>query len=323
MFSRFNSPLCSPARVAPCALMMGVLLIAMLVGTDSRVAAADPPSRPATGGVVDDAATRLADDGRHTLWIAPGVDRRTGEVDVLVNFHGSAQAARSAAQAAGLRCAVVSVNYRGLSSVYRVPFGENRQLFGEILAQARQSLHADFGWPSEVQVGRVTVLSFSAGFAAIREILKSPAYFESIDAVVLVDSLYCGYVGDGTDEISHGEVHPGLMQDFLRFARESASGRKTMIVTHCRLPTEGYASTLETADYLLKELALTPQHVEHTLKAPHAHSDRPLQLYRQAQRGGFELFGSTGDDGAEHVNHLRHLSHWLERSQAGLDCAGE
>ncbi len=84
----------------------------------------------------------------------------------------------------------------------------------------------------------------------------------------MVDSLYCGYVGDGTDNVQHGVVHPDLMKDFLRFARAAAVGEKVMIITHCMEPTPGYASTRETADYLLAKLDLEAESVDIVVELP-------------------------------------------------------
>ena len=83
--------------------------------------------------------------------------------------------------------------------------------------------------PHSAAASRVT--SFSAGFGAVREILKSPEYFARIDGVYLVDALYCGYVGDDPHSPEPGVINPVLMRDFLQFAQAAADGEKHAAVT--------------------------------------------------------------------------------------------
>src|SRR6185369_18020691 len=94
--------------------------------------------------------------------------------------------------------------------------------------------------------------SFSAGYGGIREILKQEALFKRIDAIVLSDSLYAGFTGDAAQR----KVDPANMEGFLKFAREAAAGRKTFIIAHSSDPVPTYASTTETASYLIEQLGL-------------------------------------------------------------------
>ncbi len=290
-------------------LFLPILLVSLAAPITK---AADGPEHTASAS----AATRvihLASDARHTLSIPGAYQSRGNKVDVLVHFHGSPALVRQRCQAAGLNCVVINVTYSGLSSVYRNPFGSDRELFQKIIDEALAELRRQHGFSEQTEWGKLAVSSFSAGFGAIREILKTPSYFDRIDAIYLVDSLYCGYVGDGTGKIQEGVVHPGLMKDFLRYAQASADGEKVMIVTHCDGPTPGYASTRETADYLLEKLELQPQPVD--LVVGEADRDKSelgvFRLYRTANRNGFSLYGSPGDNVADHVHHLRHMSYWL------------
>ena len=78
-----------------------------------------------------------------------------------------------------------------------------------------------------------------------------PEHFDRIDGLIMADSIYCGYTGDPKDH----KVDPALMDGFRRFALEAAAGRKTFLVTHSALIPEGYASTAETADFLIDAVA--------------------------------------------------------------------
>ena len=49
------------------------------------------------------------------------------------------------------------------------------------------------------------------------------------------------------------------MDGFRRFALEAAAGRKTFVLTHSAQVPEGYASTTETADFLIRAVGGEPE----------------------------------------------------------------
>jgi hypothetical protein len=140
------------------------------------------------------------------------------------------------------------------------------------------------------------VSSFSAGYGGVRELLKSPANFRRIDALILSDTIYAGYQPG-----SLRDVQVEHMADFLRFARAAAAGEKHMLLTHCRLQPNGYAGTHETADYLIARL-----HGEReTPKAPWPVEGMTLESqFKRKQLSIFSFAGSTGED---HMKHLRNI----------------
>ena len=80
-------------------------------------------------------------------------------------------------------------------------------------------------------------------------------------------------------------------------------------------PTPGYASTRETADYLLDQLDLEAEAVNMVVELPPQAEVVPgaLRLYRQAVRKGFSLYGSPGLGATDHAEHLRHMAYWLPK----------
>jgi hypothetical protein len=165
-------------------------------------------------------------------------------------------------------------------------------LFDEILTRTWREAHGDGGEPRWEQV---TISSFSAGYGAVREILKTEANLERIDAVIAADSIYAGL----DDAAPTRAVDPRHMRDFLRFARLAADGKKRFVLSHSAQPTS-YASTTETADYLLKELGL------HRTTQAATPRDR-LQQITAAERGGLHVLGFAGDKGPDHMRHLHEI----------------
>ena len=66
---------------------------------------------------------------------------------------------------------------------------------------------------------------------------------------------------------------------FVRFARDAAEGKKEMVVTHSEVFPGTFASTTETADYLLGRLGLGRQ-------ATLAWGPQRTQLLSRVQRAG-------------------------------------
>jgi hypothetical protein len=217
-------------------------------------------------------------------------------VDLVVHFHGGADVVKAAADASGLRAALVTVQRNGLSSVYEKPFKEDPALFQRLLDEALAALKDRGQVPKEATLGRVALTSFSAGYGAIRAILSNPAYESRINAVVLADSLYCGY--ENGRQLSDANMAP-----FRRFAEAAGRGEKLLVVSHSAQVPDGYAGTTETADDLLRTVG-----VERTPAAGDWPDDfGPFRPVTQAHRRGLHVLGYPGQAGEDHLAHLRNI----------------
>ena len=130
-----------------------------------------------------------------------------------------------------------------------------------------------------------------------RALLSQPENFARIDALVLADSLYCGY--DPADPDSH-RLDASKMAGFRRFASEAASGRKMMLVPHSAQVPEGYASTTVTANNLVALVGASSESTDLEL-AP------GFRLTRRASQGRFVVLGFSGSGPEDHLRHLRRL----------------
>lgn len=255
--------------------------------------ASAPASQPAPAGV----RFKLKTVG--DAFVPAYLERGLRQVDLLVHFHGAPSVVEREFAAAGLRGVLVCINYGGLSGTYAKPFADTK-LFGAVLDETMASLKerklvaADAAWR------HVCVSSFSAGFGAVRAVLKVPAYFDRIDALYLADTLYAGYLGDP----SAHKVNPGDVKDFCRFAADAAAGRKTLIVTHTYLEPGTYAGTHETAENLIAAAGATRRAVDEPGAAG-------MRIISRADRGRFHLWGCEGKTGQDHMAHLRNMRFWL------------
>jgi hypothetical protein len=230
-----------------------------------------------------------------TLFVPAGYTAPpSGVVDVVLHLHGASSVVEPAMTSSGWKAVLIVFNRKGLSSAYSQPFSDEG-LFPKLLDAARDALKT-IGVATDPKLGRVDVSSFSAGFGGVRALLKVPAHFARIDGLIMADSIYCGYTGDA----SKHEVDPALMDGFRRFATEAAAGRKRLLVSHSAQVPPGYASTTETADYLI--------HSQNgTSTAETRDWGQGWSQTRTFAKGRFLVLGFSGTEAADHIVHLRRI----------------
>jgi hypothetical protein len=233
--------------------------------------------------------------GEATLFVPATYKPSGGVVNIVLHMHGAASVIEPALVEVGWTAVLIEFNRKGLSSVYTRPFADPA-LFPRLLDRTLAALEEQ-KIVQKPKVGRVLVSSFSAGFGGVRELLKVPENFNRIDAIVLADSLYCGYTGDPKDH----KVDPALMADFRRFAREAAAGKKSLVLSHSAQVPEGYASTTETANDLITCLGGESLPFD-------AAWGKGLTPKRKFAKGNVLIFGFMGTEAADHMNHLRGIS---------------
>ncbi|WP_169976901.1 hypothetical protein [Tautonia rosea] len=226
--------------------------------------------------------------------IVPSELPGTGPIDLVLHLHGAVGAIDRALEESGWRAVAVVVNEPGLSSAYARPFSDPER-FPTLLDEARTVIKTRVP-EHDLDRGRLIVSSFSAGFGGVRELLGQPEAVNQIDALVLADSLYCGYEGNPADR----RLDPEKMVGFRHFASDATAGRKAMLVTHCELIPDGYGSTAESADDLVRHVGGTFEQVNEDL------GDGWI-LSRRCDDGAFRVLGFEGTEGEDHLRHLRRL----------------
>jgi hypothetical protein len=265
-------------------------LVMILLPIGAAVSGSEAPGEPK--------GQRLAlSDGR--LFVPDGFQPGAEGIDLTLHLHGTAAVAERSFVAAKRPGVLVTVVLPGLSSVYTKRFADPKA-FQRILDEARS--HLEKLGVDKPRWRRVTVSSFSAGYGGVRELLKDPGAYARIDALVLADSLYAGYVGSGAER----RVNPEQMDGFARFARAAVAGEKWFILSHCQLKPDGYASTAETAEFLLTAVGGKREAVDETWAGS-------LKLESRFRGKQFEVYGFAGDAGPDHMRHLHNLAAFWER----------
>ena len=223
-------------------------------------------------------------NGRMVVIRQPSPSESTETSKLMIHFHGAIPTARKALAHSTFNGTLVIVNFPGLSSAYAQPFEDNPQLFEQILLNSNSSSDS-----------HILLSSFSAGYGAIRQILKSPKYFDQIHAIVLADSIYAGLDAEKPKR----RVSQANMQDFQRFADLASTNQKTFVLSHSAQPTP-YASTTETSNYLLASLRIDRIPSTTIQRANFCQST-------SAKKGQFTVLGFDGETGQHHMQHLHNI----------------
>lgn len=221
-----------------------------------------------------------------TLFI-PAKIQKAKRLPLFVHFHGAAWVPELAAVRSG-RYAVISVQTGTGSSTYAKQFSD-RERFGAMLREATEK--------TGVKFGPIALTAWSAGHGAIREILSVPEYYDRVQKVLLVDGLHTGYV--------NGKPEPDHLDIFLKFAKDAVGGRKTMVITHSEIYPGTFASTTETADWLISQLGLKRRAVLRW-------GPSGTQQLSQVRAGKFLLMGYAGNSAPDHIDEFHSLPDYLK-----------
>ncbi len=227
-------------------------------------------------------------------------------VSVLVHYHGVAWIPQQAAEVQGRPLVVVSLSLGSGSGVYDRTF-RVAGMTDSLMARTQATLDSLAG--RRVDVQRVYLSGFSAGHGAIRVILRDSTWMHRVNGVLLMDGMHTSYVPEGVPLASGSTLDANNLLALTAYARRAARGDTDtrMVVTHSEIFPGTFASTTETAAWMLQSLGLAEQPV---LKW----GPRGLQQIGEAKRGRLLAMGFAGNSAPDHIDHfhampelLRHL----------------
>jgi hypothetical protein len=236
------------------------------------------------------------------LWV-PDQARTRDTFDLVVHFLGAAWIPEQAVAGIGGNTAVAVVNLGAGSGVYDRAFADP-SVFDSLLAGVTREVSAAVARPE--RVGRVTLVGFSAGHGAVRAILRDAAHFARVDAVLLLDGMHTSYLPEGTVLAAGGVLDTTNLVAFADYARAAARGEKRFLVTHSEIFPGTFASTTETANWLLRALGLRRTAV---LKW----GPRGMQQLSEVRTGRFELLGFAGNSAPDHIDQFHAMPELLAR----------
>lgn len=218
--------------------------------------------------------TNLA-KGRFTLPRA-GAVQPNGDFDLVLHFHGDDLARRELIES-GQTFVLYSLTLDPSES-YSAQFAGSK-LMAQLVAGIEASLGAQHGGHAHAR--HVALSAWSAGYMAVLSILVQPEA-KDVDGVVLIDGLH-GQRG----ALEH------QLEPFVEYARRAESGERFFFVTHSSIDPPAFASTTESAHYLLSALGEKPVAVRRDDRAG-------LELVEYFSHGSFNVRGYAGNDKADH-----------------------
>lgn len=211
-----------------------------------------------------------------------------GGFDVLVHFHGREPIRKEWVQSMD-RGVLVAVDVGIDSDSYADAFRDPRTL-RQVLLAVESEIRTRTAVP-EAHVRRLALSAWSAGYGAIEQLLKQPFARSAVESIILLDGLHVGYQGRSLDR--------ERMAPFVDFAKQAVAGERSFFVSHSSISTSGYASSTETARYLIWKTGGRPKAVE-------ALDSEPMGLERIAlyNAGNFRVRGFRGNGASDHCAQL-------------------
>lgn len=240
---------------------------------------------------------------RPVALFVPHRARARDSVDVVIHFHGAAWLAQRAVNDLGDGTVSVTLNLGAGSGAYDRPFADPA-VFDTLLVAIVREVSDVLG--REVRLGHLTLSGFSAGHGAIRRIVRIPRLADRVDAVLLLDGMHTSYVPEGRVLADSGVLDTTNLVALTAFARRAVRGETRMLVTHSEIFPGTYASTTETADWMLASLGLLRG-------GALAWGPRGMQQLSEVQAGGFTLLGFAGNSAPDHVDHYHAMPELLAR----------
>lgn len=227
------------------------------------------------------------------LLIPPGGGvRDDGAYDLLMHFHG-AEPVRKELAPKELGLVIYALDKGTASSHYERPFASS-EAFPALLSSIDHAIAKASGH-EDVRAAHLAISSWSAGSGAAEQIVIR--HVGRIHALLLLDSLYSGY-GPGRRALAHGQL-----SFMVSFAKAALAGGAPLLLTYSAVQTSGYASSRETATFLLSELDRSARPID---------AGDPFGLSAALEEGHLTVRGYEGADKAAHCAHLRLLLPALE-----------
>jgi hypothetical protein len=222
-------------------------------------------------------------------------------VDVVIHFHGAGWIPAQAVAELRRPAVAVVLNLGAGSGAYHRAFSEPAA-FDTLLDGIAREIAGATGKPA--RIARIVLVGFSAGHGAVRAILSEPRHFARVDAVLLLDGMHTSYVPEGGLLATGARLDTTNLAAFAALARAAVRGEKRFVITHSEIFPGTFASTTETADWLLGAIGLRRAAILRW-------GPRGMQQLSEARAGRFSLLGFAGNSAPDHIDHFHAMPELL------------
>lgn len=283
------------------------------MGPQAAQVATDPP--PAAPPV---AAGERADAHLVRSWRAPlagglllfppSFSSADGRYDLVIHLNGNTDLVEESYGYAGVNAVVMILNLGVGSGLYEDRFADPAA-FQLILDRVRNVL-TERGLTNN-RLGRIAISGWSSGYGGVIKLLQHQHIFDRIDAIVLLDSIHCGY------EPVYHRLKPDQIEPIRRFAKKAARGEALLSITHSEIETYGYLDAHKTTDAVLEAVGLRRSPASRPEPMPELQSMIgvmprakmvPLKPLTEVHHGGLHVRGYSGNGPITHMLHLVQMS---------------
>ncbi len=250
-------------------------------------------------GGINPCNTRNPGNGVYTRWDrAPSIGQmimpvaggltRDGRFDVMFHFHGHEAVRKEWVQVMD-GAVLVGIDLGLGAGPYWRGFGAPGT-FKRLVASVERAMAKHTG-RKRVRVRHVGLSAWSAGYGAVGRILSQSYGRQLVKTVVLLDGMHTAYVGQRLDV--------NQLKPFIDFGRRAVKGDRFMFISHSSIIPPGYASSTETARYLVRQLGGKPRRAK-----PRRGDPWGLELNSRYDRAGLHVRGFDGNDKMDHCAHI-------------------
>jgi hypothetical protein len=253
----------------------------------AKVRGVNPCNTPDNGFGIYDRWSRESSIGQLIMPQRGGITG-DGAFDVMIHFHGHEPVRKEWVRV--MEGPVhVGIDLGIGSGPYMSAFN-SEDSFKRLIESIEKAMAKKTG-KKNAHVRKVGLSAWSAGYGAVQEIIGKPYGQKLVDLVILLDGLHSGYQGNIVNET---QIKP-----FVEWAQAAARGDKLMFVSHSSIIPPGYASTTETANFLVYKVGGKPSRVK-----PRGNDPMGLDLISRYSRGKFHVRGYSGNDKMDHCAHI-------------------
>jgi hypothetical protein len=231
-----------------------------------------------------------------------------GRYDLVIHLNGNTDLVEESYGYAGVNAVVMILNLGVGSGVYEDRFADPAAF--KLILDRVQNVLTERGL-AHPHLGRIAISGWSSGYGGVIKLLQHQAVFDRIDAIVLFDSIHCGY------EPVYHHLKPDQIDPIRRFAKKAVEGRALLSITHSEIATYGYLDAHKTTDAVLDYLGLHRSPTARAQPMPALQSMVgvlpkskmvPLTPLTEVHRGGLHVRGYDGNGPITHMLHLVQMS---------------
>ena len=231
----------------------------------------------------------------------PDLWKGRSTADLIIHFHGDYRVAQHSIDQQQEASVLFHCSWGSGSSAYSRPI----EGFGgtAFLEEVKQAVYQK---APDLQIDRIFLSGWSAGYGAIRSLIQNEELIPEIDGILLLDGMHCSYSPENRVMAKGGVLNKEQMQAFVHWAGLAVQGQKSMLITHSAIFPGTYASTTETADYILQSLSLPRRPL---LK------NGPMGMQQTSVAGQEKLLilSFAGNSAPDHIDHYHGLATFLSQ----------